>query len=421
MAGVLQGSQGGSPGTFNVSSPTPNLSTNIQGSPSVLQASQMSGSSGSSGFGNFLKSAGGALLNGVTGALSGGPLGLVSGLIGGLFGNHSAKKQAEQQMKMQQAQNEFNAREAQKNRDFQKLMQDEQNQYNSASAQRKRLEDAGLNPYLMMNGGDAGTASGATASGAQASGTPGQAVGYQPQISMNPLSAAQIENLNAQTELTKAQAGRVRSESNNLDASASLAWSRAENQDMLNYIFRVYGEGEKKLDLQFLRNKVSESSIAVDLSSIQRDIQSYYRDNVQPQELNNLIAEEVLKKATANNVDFQTERGQKLLSLEMGYLMAQTSLARSEAVFNWNSMDLRLEGLRLDNQGKIIGNGKAALEFQKINETLQAEIDALMAEYEERVGAAHWKDNWLHRIFVDLKNLIPGLLLFFGSRGMVRP
>ena len=32
------------------------------------------------------------------------------------------------------------------------------NEYNSASAQRQRLEAAGLNPYLMMSGGNAGTA-----------------------------------------------------------------------------------------------------------------------------------------------------------------------------------------------------------------------------------------------------------------------
>ena len=32
-------------------------------------------------------------------------------------------------------------------------------EYNSASNQRQRLEAAGLNPYLMMNGGSAGTAS----------------------------------------------------------------------------------------------------------------------------------------------------------------------------------------------------------------------------------------------------------------------
>lgn len=37
------------------------------------------------------------------------------------------------------------------------------NQYNSASAQRQRLEAAGLNPYMMMDGGNAGTASSSSA------------------------------------------------------------------------------------------------------------------------------------------------------------------------------------------------------------------------------------------------------------------
>lgn len=35
-----------------------------------------------------------------------------------------------------------------------------ENEYNSASAQRQRFEEAGLNPYVMMDGGNAGTASG---------------------------------------------------------------------------------------------------------------------------------------------------------------------------------------------------------------------------------------------------------------------
>lgn len=38
-----------------------------------------------------------------------------------------------------------------------------QNAYNDPSAQRQRLEDAGLNPYAMMDGGDAGTASSSSA------------------------------------------------------------------------------------------------------------------------------------------------------------------------------------------------------------------------------------------------------------------
>lgn len=70
---------------------------------------------------------------------------------------------------------------------FQTDMWNKNNEYNSASAQRERLEAAGLNPYLMMNGGSAGAAqamsgsAGAAPSGAAPSGqgvTPPTATPY---------------------------------------------------------------------------------------------------------------------------------------------------------------------------------------------------------------------------------------------------
>lgn len=81
-----------------------------------------------------------------------------------------------QNLKINQMNNEFNAREAAKNREFQTSERESQNvwnleqwnrenEYNSASAQRKRLQEAGLNPYLMMNGGSAGSASPVSVSG----------------------------------------------------------------------------------------------------------------------------------------------------------------------------------------------------------------------------------------------------------------
>lgn len=70
---------------------------------------------------------------------------------------------------------------------FQTDMWNKNNEYNSASAQRERLEAAGLNPYMMMSGGSAGTAqtmsgsAGAAPSGAAPSGqgvTPPTATPY---------------------------------------------------------------------------------------------------------------------------------------------------------------------------------------------------------------------------------------------------
>lgn len=63
--------------------------------------------------------------------------------------------------------NKANLRIAQLNNQFQERMMDKQisynwdvMKYNSASNQRKRLEEAGLNPYMMLNGGNAGTGQG---------------------------------------------------------------------------------------------------------------------------------------------------------------------------------------------------------------------------------------------------------------------
>lgn len=53
---------------------------------------------------------------------------------------------------------QFQAEQAQIERDYQTKMWNETNAYNSAVNQRARLEEAGLNPYLMMDGGDAGSA-----------------------------------------------------------------------------------------------------------------------------------------------------------------------------------------------------------------------------------------------------------------------
>lgn len=76
--------------------------------------------------------------------------------------NEWSEKMAEKQMQYNTEMNEKQfgqAKELQKiQNDFQTEMWHKTNEYNSAAAQRKRLEEAGLNPYLMMSGGSAGSA-----------------------------------------------------------------------------------------------------------------------------------------------------------------------------------------------------------------------------------------------------------------------
>lgn len=89
-------------------------------------------------------------------------LGSIVGAVGSLFGSaanaDSVRDTNRTNLQIAQMNNEFNERMLQKQMDYNTDMWNKQNEYNSASNQRARLEAAGLNPYMMMNGGSAGTA-----------------------------------------------------------------------------------------------------------------------------------------------------------------------------------------------------------------------------------------------------------------------
>lgn len=86
--------------------------------------------------------------------------------------NEWSEKMAEKQMQYNTEMNEKQfgqAKELQSiQNQFQTDMWNKTNEYNSAAAQRERLEQAGLNPYLMMSGGSAGSATAMNGSSASA-------------------------------------------------------------------------------------------------------------------------------------------------------------------------------------------------------------------------------------------------------------
>ena len=87
-----------------------------------------------------------------------GGINALGSLVGGLYGKKGSDNAAKIQYKISQETNANNYKIAQENNAFNERMIDKMNDYNSAVNQRKRLEEAGLNPYLMMDGGSAGTA-----------------------------------------------------------------------------------------------------------------------------------------------------------------------------------------------------------------------------------------------------------------------
>lgn len=118
-------------------------------------------------------------------SLLGGLLGVGTSILGNVLGNKSQSDTNKTNLQIAQMNNEYNERMFNKQLEYNqdmfnqqieydwKKMQEQnthnalmaegafnrQAKYNSAVEQRKRLESAGLNPYLMMSGGNAGTAS----------------------------------------------------------------------------------------------------------------------------------------------------------------------------------------------------------------------------------------------------------------------
>ena len=109
---------------------------------------------------------------GFLGSLAGGLLGIGSSAVQNSQNRQNVRETNQMNYKINQMNNQFNERMAMQQRDFQENMWNKENAYNTASAQRQRLEQAGLNPYLMMNGGSAGTAQSAgTGASASAAGS----------------------------------------------------------------------------------------------------------------------------------------------------------------------------------------------------------------------------------------------------------
>lgn len=151
----------------------------------------------------------------------------VVGDIASSIGNAvSTNKTNKANMAINQMNNEFNSAEAEKARQFQLDMWNKTNEYNSASAQRSRLEEAGLNPYLMMNGGSAGVAQ-SSGSSPPASASPPLSMQRQDFSGLsNALSSAlQISN---QTKETNANVQALQSQKSLYDAQANSILSNVD-------------------------------------------------------------------------------------------------------------------------------------------------------------------------------------------------
>lgn len=187
-------------------------------------------------------------------------------IFGGLIGSSGSHYAAQKQLQAVRETNQMNYQIAQANNAFNERMWNLQNQYNSPIAQRQRLEQAGLNPYLMLDGsstGNAQTAVTADQSGSQVAPEFAStlASGYQTLGSSISSAASQIAQMQYNNELQSANVAKAKAEASNVDAQTkyqSLQNDFAVAQFLTDLrLKRIQGDiGQKEYD--FLRDSFED-------------------------------------------------------------------------------------------------------------------------------------------------------------------
>ena len=260
---------------------------------------------------------------------AGGLFGGIGSVVSGAIGAKTTSDTNKTNLKINQMNNDFNAREAQKARDFQLDMWNKENEYNSASSQRKRLENAGYNPY--MSDAQAGTAAGmsgtsaATAAGAapQIPYTPDfQSVGVNLASALKMMSEKKqtdIENLNM-SDLLRSQIwrnlgatdwrnaspearaynlsqGRRAAELGMASLEENLSNQRWSNNLLVANITNSLLDADTKTILNKYLDQQQQAELNIKAANYEYLVMS---GQMKRQEINNLIAEEIETYARAN-------------------------------------------------------------------------------------------------------------------------
>ena len=270
-----------------------------------------------------------------------------SGLFGGLgtvisgaIGAKSTADTNKTNLKINQMNNDFNAREAQKARDFQLNMWNRENEYNSASSQRKRLEEAGYNPY--MNDAQAGTASGMSGTSAASAAGAAPQIPYTPDfqsVGVNLASALKmmsekkqtdIENLNM-TDLLRSQVwrnlgatdwrnaspearaynlsqGRRAAELGMASLEENLSNQRWSNNLLVANIANSLLDADAKVVLNKYLDQHQQAELNIKAANYEYLVMS---GQMKRQEVNNLIAEEIETYARVRGLNISNHIAQE--------------------------------------------------------------------------------------------------------------
>ena len=213
--------------------------------------------------------------------------GIISGagsLIGGLFSSSGSRYAARKQLQAVRETNQMNYQIAQQNNAFNERMWNMQNEYNSPTSQRARLEEAGLNPYLMLDGSSTGVAQSAPqadSSGTQVAPDVGSTIagGYQSLGNTIASAASQIAQMAFQNDLQQANVAKTQADAQNSDLQNQYDALRnqfAAAQFLADLRLKQYQGKISKYDANFLRDSMADRLDAVKFQNTVSGSQASY-------------------------------------------------------------------------------------------------------------------------------------------------
>lgn len=305
---------------------------------------------------------------GLFGSIAGGLLGIGSSAMQNSQNRQNVRETNQMNYKINQMNNQFNERMAIQQRNWQENMWNKENAYNTASAQRQRLEEAGLNPYLMMDGGSAGVAQSAgTGASASSSGNAvmqpfqadysgiGSSIGniFQYELMQSEKSqlqgARQLADAKAMEVLSNIDWGKLTEETRGFLKSTGLTRAKlgyakeqqeVDNMAMTGLVMRAQHSGmlldnEAKVIMNRYLDQQQQLDLNVKASDYYQRMSAGYLSYA---EAKKAIAEEVLAAARARGQD---------ISNNVASRIAESQIAANIAA-NESSAAFHNEGLRLN-------------------------------------------------------------------------
>lgn len=303
-------------------------------------------------------------------------IGAGASLLGNIFGASSTASTNENNLKIAQMNNEFNERMMNKQMDYNTKMWHAQNLYNDPSQQRARLEAAGLNPYMMMNGGSAGVAQ--SAGGV----TPAQAQQVQMQAFHPDFSGITgiiqtCLDIQAQKSLREAQANNLNAGTEGLGIENKYKASYLTQQiEGLKWDNILKHSQERLNNMNFAKMQAMFSS---DVEKAQREAENaqltgaLIRAQTAYQQLQGMLT---TKELSVFDERFLQEMA--VMSAQQYALVEQGKLSREQAnvaIQNALNLGIQREGLKVDNYVK--NKTREALIRTAWNNSEQSRYDVL--------------------------------------------